>query len=50
MELNNKGSRKFAAEARAEAPEAPADETFSFLALAEMRRQAAWKAEEEIYI
>ena len=49
IELNNKRSRKAAAAACAEVPEAPADESLSFLALAEMKRQAAWTAEELRY-
>jgi transposase InsO family protein len=49
VELNNKRSRKAAAAAPAEAPESPADETLSFLALAEKRRQTAWTEEELRY-
>ncbi|MEK3885675.1 Mu transposase C-terminal domain-containing protein [Paenibacillus sp. PL2-23] len=46
VELNNKRSRKAAAAALDGVPETPADETLSFLALAERKRQAAWTTEE----
>lgn len=49
IELNNKRSRKAVVEPRAEAPELPVDESLSFLALAETKRQATWAEEELCY-
>ena len=47
VELNNKRSRKAVVEPPAEASELPAEESVSFLAVAEAKRQEAW-AEDEL--